>query len=64
MIAYLQLTAWKVSKYGVSRLHFLELGLEMEIYFENLRIRTGYEKIQTKKNSLFGYFSGSVTIYG
>ena len=34
-------------------------GLNAEIYGVNLRIQSKYGKIQTRKNSVFGYFSDS-----
>ena len=56
-------TAWKVSKYGVfSDPYFPVFGLNTEIYSVNLRIRSEYMKIRTRKNSVFGYFSGSVIV--
>ena len=34
-------------------------GMNTEIYGVNLRIQSEYSKIQTRKNSVFGYFSRS-----
>ena len=57
-------TAWKVSKYGVfSGPYFSVFGLNMKIYSVNLHIQSEYRKIQTTKNSVFGYFSRSASLY-
>ena len=54
------ITAWKVSKCGVfSGLYFSEFWLNTEIYGVNLRIKSEYRKIRTRKNSVFGHFSRS-----
>ena len=54
-------TTWKVSEYGVfSSPYFSVFGLNTEIYGVNLRIHSEYRKIQTRKNSVFGFFSRSV----
>ena len=56
-------TAWKVSKYGViSGPYFPVVGLNMEIYFVNLRIQSEYRKIRTRNNSVFEHFSRSVSV--
>ena len=34
-------------------------GLNMQIYAVNIRIQSEYEKIQTRKNPVFGQFSRS-----
>ena len=39
--------------------YFPVFGLNTKIYFGNLRIQSEYRKIQTRKNSVFGYFSRS-----
>ena len=55
-------TGWKVSQYGVfSGPYFPVFGLTMEIYSINLRARSEYRKIRTRKNSVFGHFSRSET---
>ena len=55
-------TAWKVSKYGVySGPYFPVFRRITEIYKVNLRIQSEYRKMWTRKNSLFGHFSRSVT---
>ena len=50
---YVQLkldTAWKVSKHGVfSGPYFPAFGMDMEIYYVNLRIQSEYRKIWTRK---------------
>ena len=52
--------ARKVSKYGVfSGPYFPVFGLNTEIYSANLRIQSGYRKIRTRKNYVFGHFSRS-----
>ena len=43
-----------------SGLYFAAFGLNMEIYWVNLRIGTKYSKIWTRKNYVFGHFSRSV----
>ena len=59
------LTAGKVSKYGViSAPYFPVFGLNTEIYGINLRIQSEYRKIRIRKNSVFGYFSSSVSVNG
>ena len=51
-------TAWKVSKHGFfSSRYFPAFGLHMERYGGSLRIQSEYEKIRTRKNSVFGHFS-------
>ena len=53
-------TVQKVSKYEVfSGPYFPVSGLNMEIYGVNIRISSKYGKIQTRKNSIFAYFSRS-----
>ena len=53
-------TAWKVSKYRVSSgPYFPIFGLNTKIYSVNLPIQSAYRKIETRKNSVFGYFSRS-----
>ena len=50
--------ALKVSKYGVfSGPYFPLFGLNTEIYRINLRIRSEYMKMHTRKNSTFGHIS-------
>ena len=39
--------------------YFPVFGMNTEIYGVNLRIQSEYSKIQTRKNSVFGYFSRS-----
>ena len=57
-------TAWKVSKYGViSGPYFTAFELNTEIYSVNLRIQSEHMKIWTRKNSVFGHFSRSDTIF-
>ena len=54
------LTAWKKAKYGVfSDPYFPAFGLNTDIYSVNLRIQSEYEKIRTRKSSVFGDFSRS-----
>ena len=49
-----------MSKYEVfSGPYFPVPGLNTEIYGVNLRIQSEFEKIQNRKNSVFGDFSGS-----
>ena len=51
-------TTWKVSKYGViSGPYFSVFGLNTERYSVSLRIQSGYRKIRTRNNSVFGHFS-------
>ena len=51
-----------MSKYGVfTGPCFPVFGLNTEIYGVNLRIQSEYRKIRTRKNSVFGHFSRSVT---
>ena len=53
-------TAWKVSKYRVFSVPcFPIFGLNMDIYFVNIRIQSEYSKTGTRKNSVFGHFSRS-----
>ena len=55
-------TVWKVAKCGVfSGLYFPVFGLNTEIYEVNLRIQSEYRKIRTRKNTIFGHFSRSVS---
>ena len=55
-------TAWRVSKYGVfSGLCSLLFRLNTEIYSVILRVLSRWEKIRTRKNSVFGYFLHSVS---
>ena len=57
-------TVWKVSKYGgFSGPYFPALGLNTEIYSVNFRIQTEYGKIRTRKNSVFGHFSRSESVF-
>ena len=57
-------TAWKVSKSGViSGPYFPVFELNTEIYSVNLRIQSEYRKIRIRKNSVFGHFSRSDTIF-
>ena len=54
-------TAWKVSKYGViSSVYFPAFGLNTERYEVSLRIQSECRIIQTRNNSVFGPFSGSL----
>ena len=54
-------TSWKVFKYGVfSGPYFPVFGLNTERYFVSIRIQSKCGKIRTRKNSVFGHFSGSV----
>ena len=47
-------------KYGVfSGPYFPAFGLNTERYFVSLRIQSECRKIRTRKNSIFGHFSGS-----
>ena len=49
--------AWKQSKYRVfSGLYFPVFGWNAEIYGVNVRIKSEYRKIRTRKISVFGYF--------
>ena len=53
-------TAWNVSKYRViSGPYFPVFGLNTEIYEVSLYIQSGYRKIWTSNNSVFGHFSSS-----
>ena len=53
----------EVSKYGVfSGPYFPVFGLNTDIYKENFRIQSECRKIRTRNNSVFGYFSRSVTV--
>ena len=59
-VFYTVLTAWKVSKYGVcSGPYFSAFGLNTERYWVSLRIQSQCEKIQIRKNSVFGHLSRS-----
>ena len=50
-------TAWKMSKYGVfSGPYFPVFGLNTEIYFVNLQIRSECRKRGTRKKPVFGHF--------
>ena len=56
-------TAWKVSKYGFfSGPYFPVFGLNPKIYSVSLRIQSKCRKIWTRKNSIFGHFSRSVSV--
>ena len=58
---WLPITTWKVFKYSVfSGSYFLVFGVNTEIYSVNLCIQSEYEKIRTRKNSVFGHFLHSV----
>ena len=53
-------TPLKVSKYGAfSGPYFPVFGLNMGIYFVNLRIMSKYSKTWTRKSTVFGHFSRS-----
>ena len=53
-------TVWNVSKYGVFYgSYFPTFELNTERYFASLRIQSEWEKIRTRKNSIFGHFSHS-----
>ena len=55
-------TAWRVSKCVVfSGPYFPVFGLNMERYPVSLCIQSECRKMRTRKNSLFGHFSSSVT---
>ena len=55
-------TASKVSKYGVfSGPYFPAFGLNLGRYGVFLRIQSEYGKIRTRKNSVFGHFSLSIS---
>ena len=57
-------TAWKASKYGVfSGTYFPAFWLNTERYFVSLRIQSKCGKIRTRKNSIFGHFSSSQSIW-
>ena len=57
-------TAWKVSKYGVfSGPYFPVCGLNSERYFVSLRIQSECGKIRTRKSSVSGRISYSVTSF-
>ena len=45
----------------ISGPYFPVFGKNMEIYGVNLRIQSECSKIRTRKSSVFGYFSRSVT---
>ena len=52
-----------MSIYGVfSGPYFPAFGLNTEIYGLNLRIQSKYGKTRTRKDSVFGHFSGSATV--
>ena len=56
-------TAWKVSKYRVfSGPYFPAFGLNTERYFVSLPIHSKWGKIRTRKYSVFGHFSHSVSL--
>ena len=58
------ITAGKVPKYGdISDPYFSVFGMNTEIYSVNLRIQSKYRQIQTRNNSVFGYFSLSGSIH-
>ena len=60
----LQITAWRVSKYGVFfGPYFLVFELNTEIYRVNLRIQFEYRKMRTRKNSVVGHFSRSEWVW-
>ena len=49
-----------MSKYGfISGPHYPVFGLNTEIYEENIRIQSEYNKIRTRNNSVFKHFSRS-----
>ena len=53
------LTAWKVSKYAVfSGPYFSAFRLNTERYLVSLGIQSECGKIRTRKNCVFGHFSG------
>ena len=53
-----------MSKYGViSGPYFPVFELNTEIYSVNLRTQSEHMKIWTRKNSVFGHFSRSDTIF-
>ena len=55
-------TVQNVSKYGVfSGPYFPAFGLNTERHEVSLRIQSECGKIQTRKNSAFGHFSGSAS---
>ena len=61
-VSYVPTTARKESKYGViSGPYFPVFGLNLEIYFVNIRIQSEYRKIRTRNNSVFGHFSRSTS---
>ena len=56
-------TARKVSKYGFfCGLYFPLFGLNTEIYSVSFPTQSKYEKIRTRKNSVFGLFLRSVRV--
>ena len=58
MLFLLIYTTWKVSNYeNLPGTYFSVLGLK--IYCVNLCIQSKYEKMQTRKNFVFGRFSHS-----
>ena len=61
-LIYFNHTAWKVYKYRVfSGPYFPAFGLNMERHFVSLCIQSECGKIRTRKNSVFGHFSHSVS---
>ena len=63
-LVYANDTVWKVTKYQVlSGPYIPALGLKMEIYSVNLRIRSKYGKIRTRRNFALCYFSHSVCFH-
>ena len=60
MVVSDQITALKVSKYGVfSGPYFPAFGLNTERYSVSLRIQSEYGKMRTRKSSVFEHFSRS-----
>ena len=56
-------TAWKVSRYRVfSGPYFPAFGLNTESYLVSLRIQSESGKMWTRKNSVFGYISHSISL--
>ena len=54
-------TGWKVSECRLFSVpSFPAFWLNTEIYSVNLRIQFEYGKIRTRRNTVFGHFSGSV----
>ena len=61
---FLQVSAWKVSKYRVfSCPSFPVFGLNTEIYSVNFLIQSKYGIIRTRKNSAFGHFSTGLVVF-